>query len=67
MFGQAGTVPASPANDVTVDVFQWSGPTAWHFVTVPEPTSDEIAARMEGFMRGFGTVRVHLELAEQHH
>src|SRR6478672_10375502 len=43
-------------------LFEWSGNAAWHFVAVPEPMSDEIAARMEGFTRGFRSVRVRVRI-----
>ncbi|MGV8969062.1 MAG: DUF1905 domain-containing protein, partial [Microbacteriaceae bacterium] len=39
-------------------LWEWDGKAAWHFVTVPPEVSDEIAARMDGFTRGFGSVRV---------
>ncbi|MDO8337801.1 MAG: DUF1905 domain-containing protein [Microcella sp.] len=50
------------AFDFDAALFEWSGNTAWHFVAVPEPISDEIAARMEGFTRGFGSVRVQVRI-----
>ena len=40
----------------------WKADSAWHFATVPEEVSDEIAARMEGFTRGFGSVRVEVTI-----
>lgn len=46
--------------DFTAPLWQWKGDTPWHFMTVPEAISDEIAARMEGFARGFGSVRVRV-------
>ena len=33
---------------------------SWHFVTVPEETSDEIADLAEGRSGGFGSVRVEV-------
>ncbi len=50
------------AFDFESALFEWSGNAAWHFVAVPEPISDEIAARMEGFTRGFGSVRVQVRI-----
>jgi len=52
----------SVAFDFEAALFEWSGNAAWHFVAVPEPISDEIAARMEGFTRGFGSVRVQVRI-----
>lgn len=50
------------AFDFESALFEWTGDAAWHFVTVPESISDEIAARMEGFTRGFGSVRVRMRI-----
>jgi hypothetical protein len=50
------------AYDFTAELWEWEGKAAWHFVTVPVETSDEIAARMEGFTRGFGSVRVRVRV-----
>ncbi len=50
------------AFDFEVALFEWSGNAAWHFVAVPEPISDEIAARTEGFTTGFGSVRVRVRI-----
>lgn len=50
------------AYDFEAALFEWSGTAAWHFVAVPEPISDEIAARTEGFTRGFGSVRVQVRI-----
>ncbi len=36
------------------------GQAAWHFVTVPEDVSDDIADLTEGRTRGFGSVRVRV-------
>ena len=50
------------AYDFTAELWEWEGKAAWHFVTVPVDVSDEIAARMEGFTRGFGSVRVRVRV-----
>lgn len=47
-----------PSFDFESVVTLWKPDSAWHFATVPEEASDEIAARMEGFTRGFGSVKV---------
>jgi len=52
----------SSAYEFDAAVYQWEGPAAWHFVTVPVVISDEIAARTEGFTTGFGSVRVHVRI-----
>lgn len=51
-----------PSFDITAPVTLWKADSAWHFATVPEEVSDEIAARMEGFTRGFGSVRVEVTI-----
>jgi hypothetical protein len=38
-------------------LWRWSGESAWHFVTVPEAVSDEIASRVVPGP-GFGSVNV---------
>lgn len=50
------------AHDFVAELWEWEGKAAWHFVTVPLDVSDEIAARMEGFTRGFGSVRVRVRV-----
>lgn len=42
--------------------FLWEheGPGAWHFVTVPDEVSDEIADLTDGRSGGFGSVRVRV-------
>lgn len=49
----------------TAPLWIWdaSGDGSWHFVTVPEDAADEIKAIAEGGQRrGFGSVRVEVEL-----
>lgn len=41
----------------TGPLWRWSGESAWHFVTVPEAVSDDIASRVEPGP-GFGSVKV---------
>lgn len=38
----------------------WEGDAAWHFITVPEDHSDDIAFRTDGRRAGFGSVRVEV-------
>ncbi|MGD9957391.1 MAG: DUF1905 domain-containing protein [Candidatus Nanopelagicales bacterium] len=38
-------------------LWRWSGESAWHFLTVPEAVSDDIASRVEPGP-GFGSVKV---------
>ena len=58
--------PASRSHNLAYDfegaLYEWEGPAAWHFITVPVDISDEIAARTEGFTTGFGSVRVHVRI-----
>ncbi len=45
------------------ELWLWSGGSAaWHFVTLPEELSDEVAARSEGLASGFGSVRVRVRI-----
>jgi hypothetical protein len=39
-------------------LWEHDGTGAWHFVTLPEDVSDEIADLTEGRTHGFGSVRV---------
>lgn len=59
---RASDAGANPAYEFDAAVYEWEGPAAWHFVTVPIAISDEIAARTEGFTSGFGGVRVHVRI-----
>lgn len=64
---QTDPVRASDADpttyDFTAQLYEWTGPAAWHFVTVPVAISDEIDARTHGLTNGIGSVTVRLELA----
>jgi Domain of unknown function (DUF1905) len=44
------------------DVWRYPGNAAWHFITVPSDVSEEIRARTDGHRRGFGSVRVAVEI-----
>ena len=59
---QTDLVRASPNYDFSAELWEWSSKASWFFVTVPVDISDEIAARMEGFERGFGSVRVRARI-----
>ncbi|UTT61844.1 DUF1905 domain-containing protein [Microcella humidisoli] len=48
--------------DFTAELYEWTGPAAWHFVTVPVAISDEIDARTYGLTNGFGSVRVRVRI-----
>ncbi len=50
------------AYDFTAALYEWTGPAAWHFVTVPVAISDEIDARTQGLTNGFGSVRVRVRV-----
>ena len=48
----------------TVPLWEHIGEASWHFVTLPEETSDEIKAITDGGpRRGFGSVRVEVTAA----
>jgi Domain of unknown function (DUF1905) len=63
---QTDPVRASDAHptayDFTAPLYEWTGPAAWHFVTVPVAISDEIDARTHGLTNGFGSVRVRVRI-----
>lgn len=42
-------------------LWRWSGESAWHFLTVPEAVSDDIASRVEPGP-GFGSVKVEVTI-----
>ena len=42
------------------ELWLYEGDAAWHFITVPEDISDEIAERAAGPRSGFGSVRVEV-------
>jgi hypothetical protein len=43
-------------------VWEWDGPAAWHFVTVPFEVTDEIDEIMRGRTGGFGSVPVEVTI-----
>ena len=63
---QTDPVRASNADNIAYDftaaLYEWTGPAAWHFVTVPVAISDEIDARTHGLTNGFGSVRVRVRI-----
>jgi hypothetical protein len=44
------------------DLWLHEGEGGWHFVTVPDDVSDDVAARDAGRRRGFGSVRVRARI-----
>lgn len=44
------------------EIRRYPGNAAWHFITVPIEISEEIRARTDGNRRGFGSVRVAVEI-----
>ena len=44
----------------TARVWEYDGPSAWHFVSLPEEVADEILERFGDRARGFGSVRVEV-------
>ncbi len=44
------------------ELWRWSGESAWHFVTLPEPVSRDVRELMDGHTRGFGSVRVRVRV-----
>lgn len=45
-------------------LWRWPGNAAWHFVSLPEDLADDIRDRVSGSTRGFGSVRVHVQVGE---
>ncbi|WP_067547766.1 DUF1905 domain-containing protein [Nocardia crassostreae] len=39
-------------------LWEWEGPAAWHFVSLPEPMADEIEELHGHRAAGFGSIRV---------
>ena len=44
------------------ELWLYDGDAAWHFVTLPDEVADDIRARTEVARRGFGSVRVEVEV-----
>ena len=44
------------------EMWLYQGDAAWHFVTLPGDVADDIRARTSGERRGFGSVRVEVEV-----
>jgi hypothetical protein len=42
----------------------YDGDAAWHFLTIPGAVADDIRARTAGDRRGFGSIRVVVEVGE---
>jgi hypothetical protein len=46
--------------DFDASLWEYDGPGAWHFVSLPHDIADEIAESTEGRTGGFGSVRVEV-------
>jgi hypothetical protein len=44
------------------EMWLYEGEAAWHFVTLPGEVADDVRARTEGERRGYGSVRVEVEV-----
>jgi hypothetical protein len=44
----------------TAPLWEYDGPAAWFFVSLPPDIADEIGDLMDGRTGGFGSVRVHV-------
>jgi hypothetical protein len=44
------------------ELWLWEADAAWHFVTVPPDVSDDIEAQSSSPRRGFGSVRVKVNI-----
>ena len=43
-------------------MWEYEGPAAWFFVSLPHDVADEIAEAFEGRANGFGSVRVEVRI-----
>lgn len=48
--------------EFTAEVWEHDGPSAWYFVSLPEPIADEIEERHGGRAAGFGSLRVEVRV-----
>lgn len=49
----------------TAELWEWDGPQAWTFVSLPEDLADVIAEVHGEHAKGFGSLRVEVGLGEQ--
>ena len=49
--------------EFSTELWSCTGPGAWHFVTLPEDVADFVRD-LNGKHLGFGTVRVHVKIAD---
>jgi len=50
----------------TAEVWLHEGPAGWHFVSLPEPVTDEIDDHHGHRARGFGSLRVEVRIGTSH-
>jgi hypothetical protein len=50
--------------EFTGEVWYWRGPAPWHFVTVPEDGSAEIAAIADAVTYGWGVIPVTAQIGD---
>ncbi|MDP1876363.1 MAG: DUF1905 domain-containing protein [Actinomycetota bacterium] len=46
------------------ELWLWTGDAGWHFVSLPEDVADDIRDCVGGATRGFGSVKVHVQVGE---
>jgi Domain of unknown function (DUF1905) len=56
----AAETPVSERVEFEAELWEWDGPAAWHFLSLPEDLADEIDAEHGQHARGFGSVRVEV-------
>ncbi|MDO8308695.1 MAG: DUF1905 domain-containing protein [Actinomycetota bacterium] len=44
------------------ELWRWPGDAAWHFVSMPEALANDIRDRVAGTTRGFGSVKVRVQV-----
>jgi hypothetical protein len=54
------TAAASKGFAFVAELWQWDGPAAWHFVSLPDDVADEIDERWGHVAAGFKSVRVQV-------
>lgn len=44
------------------EVWEYDGPSAWHFLTLPVDVAERVRQETDGLRRGFGSVRVEVSV-----
>lgn len=55
---------ASTSVTFSAEVWEHDGPTAWFFLSLPEPEADDIEEQFGHRAKGFGSIRVEVTIGE---